>query len=554
MASTAPCAAPQTVRLGEGVIDARCNRLKASLASLRPPNGPLALRPVVGIAAALVMSAPAQATGSERVVISDVNVISMVPDRPATRATVVIRGARIDAVLPAGTDAWRLGDTLIRGRGAWLIPGLWDAAVGEVDAGDLRMMAYAGVTSVALIDKALLRQLEPLASFEPASLPALLDAASVARESDAVTGRRALDALHEPATALFDEMSALADGGWSNDAILEGFTRRAAEAFGRGDSGRVEPGAIADLILLTGDPRLDLEVLRTPRMIFLRGRPIYRSEMLSVAETLERLRAAERTPFAGFDAIPLGKWAIFHGAWRIDVDGLPRAALRVVVDRMDDEFTTTVQRSAWEPEWSRTQIWRREDAEGRLRGLRVAYQNRVGRETLELIMRAGRWVLDWTLDGESGSSDVPTAFLAGTIACVDPIPMPTDLRRLASGPLDQRRAGPRLTFGSEPTTVGRSSIRRVGKRDVSGPVALADARLAAAPEERVVIVSIGADEGDGPAWSSSLFLSLPPRFSATVAAFAVDAEGWMRRGILAVPEGVVEAHAIAFDTVVAAPE
>ncbi|MHA6804006.1 amidohydrolase family protein [Salinifilum ghardaiensis] len=61
--------------------------------------------------------------------------------------------------------------------------------------------------------------------------------------------------------------------GFSPAAILEMATTTSATALGLGDSaGRIAPGYAADLLVVPGDPRADLAVLRHPHRVLARGR------------------------------------------------------------------------------------------------------------------------------------------------------------------------------------------------------------------------------------------------------------------------------------------
>ena len=55
--------------------------------------------------------------------------------------------------------------------------------------------------------------------------------------------------------------------GWSAERALEAATRRAADAIGRPDLGRLEPGAKADLLVVRGRPWEDLAALRPEHLV-----------------------------------------------------------------------------------------------------------------------------------------------------------------------------------------------------------------------------------------------------------------------------------------------
>jgi imidazolonepropionase-like amidohydrolase len=60
-------------------------------------------------------------------------------------------------------------------------------------------------------------------------------------------------------------------GGMDHAAALRAITETPARVFGLGDRGRVEPGAVANLVLWGGDP---LELLTPVEAVWIRGRPI----------------------------------------------------------------------------------------------------------------------------------------------------------------------------------------------------------------------------------------------------------------------------------------
>jgi imidazolonepropionase-like amidohydrolase len=59
-----------------------------------------------------------------------------------------------------------------------------------------------------------------------------------------------------PGMALHAELRALAAAGLDGDRVLKAAGANAAAALGlQGDLGRIAPGALADLVIVTGDPR-----------------------------------------------------------------------------------------------------------------------------------------------------------------------------------------------------------------------------------------------------------------------------------------------------------
>lgn len=78
--------------------------------------------------------------------------------------------------------------------------------------------------------------------------------------------------------SIMGEVRALKLAGVPNDAILRMATSEAAAALGIGDRvGAIEPGKLADLVLLDGDPVADIEALGHVDMVMKEGRIVYRN-------------------------------------------------------------------------------------------------------------------------------------------------------------------------------------------------------------------------------------------------------------------------------------
>ena len=92
-----------------------------------------------------------------------------------------------------------------------------------------------------------------------------------------------------PGFGLHDELALLVDAGLTPAQALQGATSEAADYLGRGDVGTVSPGAVADLVLLDGDPLQDIGNTRRIRAVVLRGRWLDRPALDAL---LEGARAA----------------------------------------------------------------------------------------------------------------------------------------------------------------------------------------------------------------------------------------------------------------------
>ena len=76
-----------------------------------------------------------------------------------------------------------------------------------------------------------------------------------------------------------NEVRALKLAGLPNDAILRMVTSDAATALGISDRvGTIEPGKLADLVLLDGDPIADIEALGRVELVMKEGRIVYRRD------------------------------------------------------------------------------------------------------------------------------------------------------------------------------------------------------------------------------------------------------------------------------------
>jgi hypothetical protein len=71
------------------------------------------------------------------------------------------------------------------------------------------------------------------------------------------------------------EMELLTDAGLAFGELLAALTTEPAARFGYDDRGEIEPGMIADLVLVDGDPRVDLSALERVRWVLRGGLPVY---------------------------------------------------------------------------------------------------------------------------------------------------------------------------------------------------------------------------------------------------------------------------------------
>lgn len=82
-----------------------------------------------------------------------------------------------------------------------------------------------------------------------------------------------------PHPALVDELALMHAYGMATEAVLRAATSTAGRVLGRdGAVGVVRPGALADLLVLDGDPFDDLGALRSPRAVVRAGSPVRRGK------------------------------------------------------------------------------------------------------------------------------------------------------------------------------------------------------------------------------------------------------------------------------------
>lgn len=97
--------------------------------------------------------------------------------------------------------------------------------------------------------------------------------------------------------SLLGELSLLVEAGLTPTDAIAAATSKPAAAFGLDDRGRIAVGLRADLLLVTGDPRQDVTVVRNIVAIYKNGRAFDR-------EPLQRIAGLERAQIAKLRAAP----------------------------------------------------------------------------------------------------------------------------------------------------------------------------------------------------------------------------------------------------------
>lgn len=507
------------------------------------------------------------ADASSRVVIADVNVLAMA-DRSAPGAswsggvrgldadgretskvaTVVIEDGVVREIAPPGTALWRLGDTLIRGEGLFLMPGLIDLRVAPHDPANLHLAMLRGVTT-AVVEDHDWSWLKPLAEHQEVGLPRLLPSSAVPESSQGTCAGPG---------SLAESLMELSEGGLSPEACLRRATREAADTLGLSAAGRVEEGSVADLLLLEADPRADLAALGRIRAVILRGEVVRAARLRSTAERLKRLDEARVRLLDR--ASQEGCW---ERGWLLRFNGLPQGAIHSR-ERWSPEGTCRHERrTLWEPLDSELRsVTTMRDGEGSFESASwqletPAVSLSVGAET-----QREKWTLRLSMAGDERSSatelilDSPSSV---PLLVFDPIPSIGDLAKLAS--LDRpSTVSVAVTWGGNvalsPNVVVSSVWTPSDGTVAVEAAARARCRLGAAVAanpwggERIVTLLIVPTSE--PSDDASLFLpradgSTPlrralrePQFMLGAVAFS--SEGLPLSGRFAVPDGFWEFH------------
>lgn len=98
-----------------------------------------------------------------------------------------------------------------------------------------------------------------------------------------------------PGASLHDELAGLVDAGLSPLQALRAATQGPAIFMGRNDLGGVEPGQLADLVLLDADPLLDIRNVGRIHGVVFDGRLQMRAELDAlIADATARAREGDQ--------------------------------------------------------------------------------------------------------------------------------------------------------------------------------------------------------------------------------------------------------------------
>ena len=152
-----------------------------------------------------------------------------------------------------------------------------------------------------------------------------------------------------PGIGLHDELADWERAGIERTTILEAATSGAARLLGVDDQrGTIAPGKIADVIVVPGDPRKNLDVLRAPEAVVLRGRLLLRKELDQLVDALvsriDKIKVEADVPIAVPELeLPEGE-VVLEGMVENRAHGQRLSAERYAVVRHADGSLTYIGR------------------------------------------------------------------------------------------------------------------------------------------------------------------------------------------------------------------
>lgn len=196
---------------------------------------------------------------------------------------VIIRHGRIAAVQPTGSPL-PLSKFTINGTGKFAIPGLFDNLVHlrAFDRASAGQFVAVGVTSVwdRGTDAARIAEWQRDISYGKFMGPRIVGASNAGPAPQGLPGSGA-GATSAIALGLHDELAArVRRSGLTAGEVLRSATIDSATFHGRAaELGSIEPGKIADVIVLHADPLADIAQTRTIDAVVFRGETLTRAHL-----------------------------------------------------------------------------------------------------------------------------------------------------------------------------------------------------------------------------------------------------------------------------------
>ncbi|MBM3991123.1 MAG: amidohydrolase family protein [Planctomycetes bacterium] len=209
-----------------------------------------------------------------------------------------------------------------------------------------------------------------------------------------------------PGSGLVRELLEWQAAGIPASACLDAATRGAATTLGLGDRGSIEPGKLADLVLVRGDPSADIGALAQVEAVVLRGTPLTRADLdlrLEALSVANAKRKAEASAPIAVDPpkVPEGELLLTCRYETVAASGRV-AAERIAVVRELDGVITLCGRRRILPSGGNTGT----EVEARQRlakGALDSFEIKVRNTGHELVVRAqrvaGQWRVERRLDG-----------------------------------------------------------------------------------------------------------------------------------------------------------
>jgi hypothetical protein len=132
--------------------------------------------------------------------------------------------------------------------------------------------------------------------------------------------------------SLHRELALLVDAGLTPIQALAAATATTADSFGLSDRGRVAPGLRADLVLVDGDPTIDITATRKIAGVWKQGKPIdrgaYRTLVQKRAEAAAKLTNAPAPPgselgvISDFEGENAASKTSFGAGWMVSTDSM----------------------------------------------------------------------------------------------------------------------------------------------------------------------------------------------------------------------------------------
>ena len=237
---------------------------------------------LLGIAA---FAAGPMATADERapVLIRNISILDLASGTWQPHRDLVVRGTRIAAIEPTGGEV-PAAKVVINGEGKFAIPGLFDNRVdlGQMSRETAGLFVAHGITSVdAGTESDRVVEWRREIAHGKFMGPRIVESTAGSRAGNAIgPSSNAGAAAIPPGLALHQELARLVTHGMTPAEALRRATIGSASHHGRSrDLGSIAVGKIADMLILNGDPLLDITRTRAIDAVVFRGEALTRAHL-----------------------------------------------------------------------------------------------------------------------------------------------------------------------------------------------------------------------------------------------------------------------------------